>query len=293
MQNFLFHSKPKVYGFIYLGLIPLYAIVFFVFPSTIVNNHSFVEYLYFSVVTITTLGYGDILPKDDIGRMIAASESLFGIIFIGLFLNALSRVRSETTRMEEIEKEEKSYKASQFAKLNGYYNLIFPLIGKYKLSVIQITSPLINRSEEYNPDFTLNDMKDLYGPSLIMTQDFHEPAVKYYFESLNKLSVELSDLVKTVDLRLFPDLEKHCLSFLQAGHSFDYSGSILSFKTAMLGDRPVKDVVKEMLDKHEGEVKFLQANMINGYVALYYQIKLQMELVDLIHNDVESVKSES
>lgn len=50
---------------------------------------------YFSAVTITTLGYGDIVPISDHARMLVATESILGIILIGLFFNALTR-QSET-----------------------------------------------------------------------------------------------------------------------------------------------------------------------------------------------------
>ena len=35
MQDLVFHSKPKVYGFIYLLLIPLFGLVFYFLPETI------------------------------------------------------------------------------------------------------------------------------------------------------------------------------------------------------------------------------------------------------------------
>ncbi len=46
---------------------------------------------YFSAVTITTLGYGDIVPISDLARLLVAAESILGIILIGLFFNALTR----------------------------------------------------------------------------------------------------------------------------------------------------------------------------------------------------------
>jgi hypothetical protein len=289
MQDLVFHSKPKVYGFIYLLLIPLFGLIFYFLPETIGKEVTLIESLYFSTVTITTLGYGDISPTNDLGRVIAASESLLGITLIGLFLNALSRVRGETSRNEEILKEEATYREGEIAKLNGFYNLIRPLAGKHKLSVVQVTSPLKSRTQEYNPDFTLNDMMDLYKPSMLMTQNHHEPAVKYYFSSLIPLNSEISDLIKNVDLRLFPELEKHCLSFVGAVHSFDFSDAILGAVTTNLGDKKMTEFASEMLEKHEGEVKFQPSNMINGYVALYHQIKLHMGLLDLIDKEISSV----
>lgn len=44
------------------------------------NNLNFNEALYFSTVTITTVGYGDILPLSNINRFLAASESFLGMV---------------------------------------------------------------------------------------------------------------------------------------------------------------------------------------------------------------------
>ena len=45
--------------------------------------------LYYSVVTITTLGYGDILPVSVNARMLAAAEAVFGQLFIAVLLAKL------------------------------------------------------------------------------------------------------------------------------------------------------------------------------------------------------------
>jgi hypothetical protein len=64
------------------------------FPSE--ASGSFGRMLYFSVVTITTLGYGDIVPITDFNRFLVGLESIAGLVLIGLFLNSLSRERRET-----------------------------------------------------------------------------------------------------------------------------------------------------------------------------------------------------
>jgi hypothetical protein len=46
-------------------------------------------------VTITTLGYGDITPQTESARILAALEACFGIVTIGLFLNAVARRSDE------------------------------------------------------------------------------------------------------------------------------------------------------------------------------------------------------
>lgn len=47
------------------------------------------NFLYFSSVTITTLGYGDILPNSTIVRILVMFETIFGVVIIGMFVSCL------------------------------------------------------------------------------------------------------------------------------------------------------------------------------------------------------------
>jgi voltage-gated potassium channel Kch len=51
----------------------------------------FLEALYFSIVTITTLGYGDYVPSNALTRIMASLQALSGLFFTSLFLVALVR----------------------------------------------------------------------------------------------------------------------------------------------------------------------------------------------------------
>lgn len=54
--------------------------------------------LYFSIVTWTTVGYGDFVPSP-IGRMFAASEALYGYIFMGLYISLIFHAISKSRQM--------------------------------------------------------------------------------------------------------------------------------------------------------------------------------------------------
>ncbi|MHB8998005.1 MAG: potassium channel family protein [Thermoanaerobaculia bacterium] len=41
---------------------------------------------YFSVVTFTTLGYGDVHPVGILGKMVASAESMAGLVMFGILL---------------------------------------------------------------------------------------------------------------------------------------------------------------------------------------------------------------
>ncbi len=58
---------------------------------------NFITCLYYSTVTITTLGYGDISPISPIAQFLVILETVLGVITIGLFLNALSLKKSLST----------------------------------------------------------------------------------------------------------------------------------------------------------------------------------------------------
>lgn len=53
----------------------------------------FSRMLYFSAVTATTLGFGDIAPVNVLSRTLVTLEAVLGVVFAGLFLNAIARRR--------------------------------------------------------------------------------------------------------------------------------------------------------------------------------------------------------
>ncbi len=54
------------------------------------GNESFSRMFYLSAITITTLGFGDIVPLTNRSRLIVSIEAIWGIILVGLFLNSLA-----------------------------------------------------------------------------------------------------------------------------------------------------------------------------------------------------------
>ena len=52
---------------------------------------TFFESFYFSLVTFATLGYGDLIPKAGIFRIIASFESLMGVVLTAIFIFIFAR----------------------------------------------------------------------------------------------------------------------------------------------------------------------------------------------------------
>ena len=57
-----------------------------------VEHWSLVDAVYFSVVTLGTVGYGDITPKTDVGKIFTTFYIIFGLAVIGGFFATLGRL---------------------------------------------------------------------------------------------------------------------------------------------------------------------------------------------------------
>lgn len=76
---------------------------------------SFLDALYWSTVTLTTVGYGDLTPATDLGRVISMFSALFGIAIIALpsgvitasYLDELHKIEKEKEMEKERKKEKK------------------------------------------------------------------------------------------------------------------------------------------------------------------------------------------
>ncbi len=82
----------KVLRFLIIVII-FFTILNYVLRSFIFENwqcFTWIDSLYFTCVTITTLGYGDISPNTQIGKIFIVIQALSGFVVISLFLSAFA-----------------------------------------------------------------------------------------------------------------------------------------------------------------------------------------------------------
>jgi voltage-gated potassium channel len=72
---------------------------------SLLEDWSIVDSFYFSVVTATTVGFGDITPDTDGAKLFTVVYIIFGISIIGTFLDARFKKRTyeRATRIEDAE----------------------------------------------------------------------------------------------------------------------------------------------------------------------------------------------
>jgi voltage-gated potassium channel Kch len=110
----VFRERDKVSADMIYGAINTYLLVTFAFAAAyqahllvlpgsfngLTDGASMADAMYFSAVTITTLGYGDISPIASTARTLAFTEALFGQFYIAVLLGKLvaTYISSSTTQ---------------------------------------------------------------------------------------------------------------------------------------------------------------------------------------------------
>lgn len=103
--------SPKLYIFISIsGLIQFILLFSYIYKGTgilsVISNkiiHNGFESIYYSVITITTVGYGDYIPANDAGRFAAMTESILGYFFLSIFIATFIDVMKRSNRFDSVD----------------------------------------------------------------------------------------------------------------------------------------------------------------------------------------------
>jgi len=108
-------------GFIYVVYVSAGIIFIGSGLFSIAENRSYGESIWWSLVTVTTVGYGGIIPVTVYGKLIATVTMIFGIGFIGIMTSTITNyVKDKNTKTEETKKNaEIEALKEQVEQLNG------------------------------------------------------------------------------------------------------------------------------------------------------------------------------
>lgn len=106
--SFLYHTRrdPAYVWIAYLAwsvficsILSVFAIEYDLLPHTpelsITHRRPLIDYLYYEIITFTTVGYGDVIPSTAQGKLLAMCTALLGathgVTFVALVLQALTQ----------------------------------------------------------------------------------------------------------------------------------------------------------------------------------------------------------
>lgn len=289
------NKKSFKFGLAFFGLIPLFAIIYSCIPIDCWNDSqnglppkSFLDFMYFSIVSITTLGFGDIYPTTMLSKILVAAESIGGIIFIGLFLNSLSSEQAK--KVSELEKQRHNNVLLEIErnKLNLRRKILETRINRYVISTYCVVTPIDKRdfkNIEINPsEIKFNNLYDMFAQTLLMTYDHRTSSLEVFLRNQNELFNEFSDILKEVNVACWPDLLIPINNFMTNCVQFDYTDSLLGIKNMTIGKEAASHVLSKFIKEHEGKVDYLPSNIMNQFVALYHLIVNNIKEVERIKN---------
>lgn len=114
--------RPIIWIGSYIALVPVFAFFYWLLPAGQFRipdgaGTDFGSWLYYSIVTITTLGFGDYTPAHGWAQCVTAVEVMCGLTILGFFLNAVGSMKSEIDVTSELEKQRQLHTAAEKDKL--------------------------------------------------------------------------------------------------------------------------------------------------------------------------------
>lgn len=202
--------RPIIWMGMYLALIPIFALIYhwlpdgqFRYPDG--GTADYGSWLYYSIVTITTLGFGDYTPMGAGAQAVTAIEVGCGLAIMGFFLNAVGSMKSEIDVDAEIEKQRQLHKAQEKDKLIKSIPMVLHTINLYLERCNSLSAGKTPTAEE------------LVG--LIKTGA--------------RTALCIDSLQNRVDLSLWPELLENCFAFV-ADYQM-YSSEDRSAETTNIG----------------------------------------------------------
>lgn len=227
--------RPIIWIGLYVCITPIFALIYWGLPDDQFRipegaGTDYGSWLYYSIVTITTLGFGDYTPALPGAQAVTAVEVMCGLIFLGLFLNAVGAMKSEIDVESEIEKQKALHHAMESEKLQKSMPMVLNSLNVFLAYCYAVTTPRDLRGEDssYNPDFKISDMRDMFEPSGMGFDRTTLPAVERLMHSASQTSLTLDSLQQRVDLTIWPELLENCFSFVANLQMF--SNTNLMFK---------------------------------------------------------------
>ena len=200
--------RPIVWIGSYVAITPIFALIYWALPDTQFripdgSGTDFGSWLYYSIVTITTLGFGDYTPAHGWAQAVTAIEVMCGLVLLGFFLNAVGSMKSELDVDAEIEKQQQAHQAVETDKLKRQIPSVLHRLNIFLSYCYAVTTPASQRGSDentYNPDFTVADMRDMFNNSGLPVDRSHKPAVQRLIASADHTSLLLDSLQSRVAL---------------------------------------------------------------------------------------------
>jgi hypothetical protein len=313
-MNFVykFLSKPLNVGASYFMLLTLFSAVYWVLPQGSFNNTEpeFLDCFYFSTVTITTLGYGDVLPVTDLARVLVISEVVLGVILAGSFLNAcsisLSQKISESERLANRAAESVARFNSRKQKLLDHDSILSYDMEAYLYRMWALFVPHEQRREHSSCDvidengnmllhLEFKNMHHLYKSSILSVDGFLQSDLKIFLKYHDRLLARVEHVLNFAPLSDRKQLRIACLDFVTVARDRDSRQALYdAAEIESIHGGSVADHAVRLIQQFESEPTISQdPNILDPYISLYLMARAGQEFCSVYTKLMSEIKSSS
>jgi len=295
--------QPRFYALAYFALIPIFAAAYAYTPGLSLQCAQSdacgkFQALYFSTVTITTLGYGDVIPKGWATQAAAGMEALLGIVVIGLFLNSLSFAISSAAQQMEAESQRRAQRSAELVRFRNFLSVVRVYLARYRRYVIVATTPIgqqrqeklrsgVDIAQDYK-SLKISDLRDILKPTLLLSDDPLRSSAFYYFKAQDDLLQAIREFMQSVDLSRWPDIEQLCRKWIENCADWDWRDGILVWEKDYNSQNSLGRIFEKMLAEWTGGADLLPSNGVNPFIALFHLIKNSLEILEEFDAKVQS-----
>jgi len=208
-------------GYLLFGIVFTFGSLFYVLEFGINEElHSYLDALYWALVTVSTVGYGDISPVTDIGKVISMFGIVFGIAMISFVTSVMVSAFSE--RFDELRNSDSIkhvHRMRNVIVINGYGHLGMTISKKLKNH--KEFEPVIIENDDTKVGFALAD-----GYSVIRADGSSAKLMTGLYQKDNilaMLTLRSSDIDNIYFILNAKSIQRDCVIFARMNHFHLYS----------------------------------------------------------------------
>lgn len=292
--------RPLIWLCSYIALVPLFALIYWALPDSefrIPDNGGlgYGSWLYYSIVTISTLGFGDYTPMHGWAQAFTAIEVVCGLSIFGFFLNSVGSMKSEIEVESEIERQRIAHEKLQKQKFLIVAPSIIHSLNVFLSYCYAVTTPVDKRTEtdaRFNPNFRFSDMADLFKPSGLPFDNTRLPAVARLMKCATHTSLALDSMQTRVDLTLWPKILEESFAFVANYQMFSSVDSLSRSPITLLPlgttstDEAAEAAISQEIASWTGPVNLKKEGDLQPVIELYYFIRDNAELARKLEADI-------
>ena len=287
------------YIILYIIIILLFAFFYYLQGEIGIktSDNSYLNMLYFSVVTITTLGYGDVIPINVFTKLLVSIESILGIFILGIILNAIWKIYTDYTE-NQYKKELKSENQRQNdEKLKSYTKYFKIKTEKLLNQILLTTTPAKDRGNKDGKDieiFDFNDLVDIFLPSMVVTKSLFSTSIEDLLNIENEFINEIKYLIANYNFESFRELYTNLHQYLEEDELDEYKNAIFSYKkliTEGSGKTSFQEQIEKIIKKAtpNPSTEDYPGNIVTPIIIFYYSLKRKIKIVLKIHENINNI----